>query len=301
MKLSQLIMAIILVSHYCVMQASEPKKTQTESDKKREQQFSPEQRKAANDKLLKILLSADRACSIKTEKENKPIDQKSIISQIEQALTEGANVNARFIADLTPLILASQARLEDVTKLLIRHGAKVGREWPQNTPLFHAIFQLNQKTDRYEPQLPATKTVSFIEILLNDANTNSVNNLDPEKRTILSFVVSYDELAEITKLLLERGAKFDIRERLGEKTALDYATPKNKKIIEDFIRLQQEIRQAAKTRSKEHTIIAPVESGEPIMIPGQSTYRDIIAGYLVGDEPGEVSRAAGSGSFVEPE
>lgn len=137
---------------------------------------------------------------------------------VKLLINDGANVNLKDSYGQTPLMLAVVLKKFDIVKLLINSGAKLDIQDDQgNTALIKACSFVD---------------FDIVKLLIDSkANVNIVNNINKNALEIISAYGSRDSSLTV-ELLLFSGSNI----RLDR---LNNATPKNKKIITDYIKKQK--------------------------------------------------------------
>lgn len=125
---------------------------------------------------------------------------------IEDLLKKGADPNFFSEDDITALSIASKNNWLEITKLLLKYGAKIDIELPdRNTPLVEAV-----KRGHYN---------MVLLLIENGANVNFSHNRS--NMTVLQWaIIKSDE--DIVKLLLKNGANPYVKAETGQ-TAFEFA------------------------------------------------------------------------------
>ena len=175
--------------------------------------------------------------------------KKTNEQKVEELIKKGVDVNFIYKDDGTPLMIAVATSNKRVTKQLIKAGANINQNIDNNTiiedlnPLFLAVLNndlemvkllierganVNIKTQHGETILPAAMfdaDLEIVKLLINEGV--DVNNFSKMGMTPLLFVTSVPEskrVIEVTKLLIEAGAKVNIKDKKLGMTPLMYAS-----------------------------------------------------------------------------
>ena len=177
------------------------------------------------------------------------------IETAKYLIEHGANVNQ--IDEYGAIPLFNVTWYYDLAKLYIESGSDIHHKDENGCPiLFRTIMNNNYKLLKYlivEKSIDVNDTcqndinslIWFIIIRRKEKNVNivklliehkiNINHHDKYKNTALHYAVKYDSKKELIKLLLDNGAKVDIKNIQG-KTPIDIAIEKGRKDIVDLLK-----------------------------------------------------------------
>ena len=177
-----------------------------------------------NNELEKVKVFIEKDNSLvhtKDEAGNTPLHHAAMIGAVEMTeylLSKGANIDAQNTQLNTPLHEAIQNRKENSSSLLIEKGADVNKANIHNQTPLHRAASLNQKRTG--------------EMLI--ANGASIDPVDRWQRTPFLVVARQTGDVEFGKLLLDKGAKINFKDR-DNQMALNLAAWKGFNDFIDFL------------------------------------------------------------------
>jgi len=205
---------------------------------------------------VKITFKKSRAISEKLhDKDLFAAIEECDISRVKEFIRNGVNLNVandREIGDKTPLMIASERGHTELIKLLLENGAKINKQnkfgmsaflWASGEGKYEAVrllakkgANINVKNDVGFNALMLSSGNGHIQIVkfLLEKESMDINEVCEMGWTAL-IMASKEGKKEVASLLVQRGAKMDLKDHYG-KTALMYAYENGHFEIVDFLK-----------------------------------------------------------------